>query len=155
MKKRGGYSILVLAHTPKRNTNAPLTQNSLAGSKKIANFLDSIFALGTSKKNRPSSRYIKQIKVRSCEMMYGEDNVLEVKIVKEGSFLHMAEIGYGTERDNLDEPDAEDIQRNEADEEIARRLRDGESYRSIAKDLGVSTKRVYKISNSMKSNDND
>lgn len=88
-------------------------------------------------------------------MMYGEDNVLEVKIVKEGSFLHMAEIGYGTERDNLDEPDAEDIQRNEADEEIARRLRDGESYRSIAKDLGVSTKRVYKISNSMKSNDND
>ena len=155
MKKRGGYSILVLAHTPKRNTNAPLTQNSLAGSKKIANFLDSIFALGTSKKNRPSSRYIKQIKVRSCEMMYGEDNVLEVKIVKEGSFLHMAEIGYGTERDNLDEPDAEDIQRNEADEEIARRLRDGESYRSISKELGVSPKTILKVKNKMKADDYD
>ncbi len=88
-------------------------------------------------------------------MMYGEDNVLEVKIVKEGSFLHMAEIGYGTERDNLDEPDAEDIQRNEADEEIARRLRDGESYRSISKELGVSPKRINRIKNTMKSNDDD
>ena len=88
-------------------------------------------------------------------MMYGEDNVLEVKIVKEGSFLHMAEIGYGTERDNLDEPDAEDIQRNEADEEIARRLRDGESYRSISKDLGISTKRVYQVKSRMKLNDDD
>ncbi|MDD5840043.1 MAG: helix-turn-helix domain-containing protein [Bacteroidales bacterium] len=88
-------------------------------------------------------------------MMYGEDNVLEVKIVKEGSFLHMAEIGYGTERDNLDEPDAEDIQRNEADEEIARRLRDGESYRSISKELGISTKRVYQVKNKMKLNDGD
>lgn len=88
-------------------------------------------------------------------MMYGEDNVLEVKIVKEGSFLHMAEIGYGTERDNLDEPDAEDIQRNEADEEIARRLRDGESYRSISKELGISTKRVYQVKNKMKADDFD
>ena len=62
-----------------------LTQNSLAGSKRIANFMDSIFAIGASKKDRPSSRYIKQIKVRSCEMTYGEDNVIEVRLVKEGS----------------------------------------------------------------------
>lgn len=88
-------------------------------------------------------------------MMYGEDNVLEVKIVKEGSFLHMAEIGYGTERDNLDEPDAEDIQRNEADEEIARRLRDGESYRSISKELGVSQNRIAKVRNKMTPEDFD
>ena len=88
-------------------------------------------------------------------MMYGEDNVLEVKIVKEGSFLHMAEIGYGTERDNLDEPDAEDIQRNEADEEIARRLRDGESYRSISKELGISQKRIAKVRNKMTPDDFD
>ncbi|MGM9864890.1 MAG: helix-turn-helix domain-containing protein [Muribaculaceae bacterium] len=75
----------------------------------------------------------------------GEGNAVEVKIVKEGSFLHMAETGYGTERDNLDEPDAEDIQRNEADEEIARRLRDGESYRTIAKEMGVSQKTINKV----------
>lgn len=88
-------------------------------------------------------------------MMYGEDNVLEVKIVKEGSFLHMAEIGYGTERDNLDEPDAEDIQRNEADEEIARRLRDGESYRSISKELGISNRDIIRVKKRMTSINSD
>ena len=150
MKKRGGYSILVLAHTPKRNTNAPLNQNSLAGSKKIANFMDSIFALGTSKKNRPSSRYIKQIKVRSCEMTYGEDNVIEVNITKDGPFLHMVECGNGSERENLDEPDEQDIARDEADEEIARRLKDGESYRTIIKELGVSNNRVSRVRQRLK-----
>ena len=150
MKKRGGLSVLVLAHTPKRNVNAPLNQNSLAGSKKIANFMDSIFALGTSKKDRPSARYIKQIKVRSCEMTYGEDNVIECKIVKEGPYLHLTETGYGTERDNLDEPDEQDILRDEAEEEIARRLREGESYRSIQREMGVNCKKVTRVANILK-----
>ena len=152
MKKRGGYSILVLAHTPKRNTNAPLTQNSLAGSKKIANFMDSIFALGMSKKNLPSSRYIKQIKVRSCEMSYGEDNVIELGIVKEDDFLHMNITGYGTEEDNLDRPDPAAIHRSEADQEIARRLREGETYRSIQHDMGVSPKTIQRVKRTLPDN---
>ncbi len=41
-------------------------------------------------------------------MTYGEDNVIEVRLVKEGSYLHMAQTGFGTEHDNLDEPDASD-----------------------------------------------
>ena len=152
MKKRNGYSILVLAHTPKRNTNTPLTQNSLAGSKKIANFMDSIFALGMSKKNLPSSRYIKQIKVRSCEMSYGEDNVIELGIVKEDDFLHMNITGYGTEEDNLDRPDPAAIHRSEADQEIARRLREGETYRSIQHDMGVSPKTIQRVKRTLPDN---
>ena len=84
-------------------------------------------------------------------MTYGEDNVIECKIVKDGNFLHLAETGYGTERDNLDEPDEQDILRDEADEEIARRLREGESYTSIQKQLGVSTKKISRISKIVKS----
>ena len=151
MKKRGGYSILVLAHTPKRNTNAPLNQNSLAGSKRLANFMDSIFAIGVSKKDRPSSRYIKQIKVRSCEMEFGEDNVIETKLIKEDDFLQMVITGYGTEAENLEAPDAEDIIRNESEEEIARRLKDGESYRKITREMGVSNKTIQRISRIVKS----
>ena len=150
MKKRGGYSILVLAHTPKRNTNAPLNQNSLAGSKRLANFMDSIFAIGVSKKDGPGGRYIKQIKVRSCEMEYGEDNVIETKLIKEDDFLQMVITGYGTEADNLEKPDEQDILRGEADEEIARRIGEGESYRSIANEMGVSTKKVWTINNILK-----
>lgn len=150
MKKRGGYSVLVLAHTPKRNTNTPLTQNSLAGSKRIANFMDSIFAIGTSKKNRPSSRYIKQIKVRSTEMTYGDDNVIECDIVKDDDFLHFRVNGYGTEAENLDEPDEDYEKRKEADGEIERRLREGESYRSIQRELRVSPSDISRVSRRLK-----
>ena len=103
-----------------------------------------------SKKDGPGGRYIKQIKVRSCEMEYGEDNVIETKLIKEDDFLQMVITGYGTEADNLEKPDEQDILRGEADEEIARRLGEGESYRSIAKEMGVSTKKVWAINNILK-----
>ena len=103
-----------------------------------------------SKKDRPSSRYIKQIKVRSCELEFGEDNVIEAKLIKDDDFLQMVITGYGTEAENLEAPDEEDILRDEADEEIARRIGEGESYRSIANDMGVSTKKVWAINNILK-----
>ena len=83
--------------------------------------------------------------MRSCEIAYGEDNVIEVNIVKENNYLHMVSTGFGTERDNLDEPDEQDIRRGEADDEIARRLREGESYRSIQRELGVSPNAIAKV----------
>lgn len=98
----------------------------------------------------PKSRYIKQIKVRSCELNYGEDNVIEVKIVKDDNFLHMVTTGYGSERDNLDEPDEEDALRDEAEKEIARRLQEGESYRSIQRDLGVTPAKISRVSRRIK-----
>lgn len=144
IKNRYGLSLLVLAHTPKRNTSAPLNQNSLAGSKKLANFFDSMFAIGLDKNNRPSGRYIKQIKVRTGELKYGENNVIVCNLTKTGGFLHFEETGYDWERTMLDEPDADDLARDEARNEVLRRLEDGETVRSIAKDLNMSTKTVIK-----------
>ena len=46
-----------------------------------------------SKKDHPSSRYIKQIKVRSCELEFGEDNVIEAKLIKDDDFLQMVITG--------------------------------------------------------------
>ena len=88
-------------------------------------------------------------------MTYGEDNVIECKIVKEGPYLHLTETGYGTERDNLDEPDEQDILRDEAEEEIARRIREGESYRSIQREMGVSPKKIARINKIVKSKCDD
>lgn len=48
LKKRYGLSILVLAHTPKRSMECPITSNDLAGSKRLYNFFDSVFAIGKS-----------------------------------------------------------------------------------------------------------
>lgn len=43
LKKRYELSILVLAHTPKRSLDCPITSNDLAGSKRLYNFFDSVF----------------------------------------------------------------------------------------------------------------
>lgn len=75
LKKRHSLSILLLAHTPKRNLSNPLTRNDLQGSKMLINFADSAFAIGESRQGK-QLRYIKQIKQRNCEMVYGDENVM-------------------------------------------------------------------------------
>lgn len=141
----GGLSILVLAHTPKRNISSPLTQNSLAGSKRIANFMDSMFAIGLSKNNRPFGRYIKQIKVRSSDMMYGETNVIVAELRKDGDYIHLVHTGNSWEKNELEEPEIDDIERIEARKEILRRLDEGQSVRQIAEEMRVSSKTIWKV----------
>ena len=142
LKRRKGLSILVLAHTPKRNTASKLTQNSLAGSKRIANFMDSMFAIGATQTDRPAGRYIKQIKVRSSEMEYGEDHVITAWLVKEGDYVSLMHIGYGRECDLLAPAD-----NNEANlkERVSALSEEGLSVRKIAEQLGVSKSLVFKV----------
>lgn len=142
LKRRKGLSILVLAHTPKRNTASKLTQNSLAGSKRIANFMDSMFAIGATQTDRPAGRYIKQIKVRSSEMEYGEDHVITAWLVKEGDYVSLMHIGFGRECDLLAPVDS-----NEANlkERVSALSEEGLSVRKIAEQLGVSKSLVFKV----------
>lgn len=74
LKKQYGWSLLIMAHTPKRSLTSPITQNDLAGSKKLYNFFDSVFAIGKSAKDT-RLRYVKQLKVRAGEFRYDSDNV--------------------------------------------------------------------------------
>lgn len=83
---KGGLSILVLAHTPKRDTSKPLSINDISGSKMIANFIDSAFALGESRANK-SLKYLKQIKVRHKEFKYHLGKVMVCAINKLSNFL--------------------------------------------------------------------
>ncbi|MBO4954963.1 MAG: AAA family ATPase [Muribaculaceae bacterium] len=153
LKRRSSLSILVLAHTPKRNIYAPINQNSLAGSKRLANFMDSMFAIGIDYTRRPYGRYIKQIKVRSSEMLYGDTNVIRASLVKEGCNITMRHDGFAAERDLLLQPDRLDIERGDAmvdsvdpvSEAIADRIARGKTYREIAAELGVSTKTVCRV----------
>jgi len=66
LQKESGISVLVLAHTPKRQQTAPLTINDLAGSKHLANFADSVFFINFSKLG-DNIRYIKHIKTRTAK----------------------------------------------------------------------------------------
>lgn len=141
LKKKHSLSILVLAHTPKRCLSNPITQNDLAGSKKLYDFFDSVFAIGKSAKDN-SVRYIKQLKVRYGNYTYDADNVIVSAIEKTGSFLQFVNIGYATEKEHLKEPSDKD--NTEEIAAIKQMVSDGKSYRSIASELGISLGKVQR-----------
>lgn len=100
IKKKYNLSILVLAHTPKRDATKPLTKNDLSGSKMLMNFCDSCFAIGESAQEI-GLRYIKQIKQRNTELLYDTLNIMVCKIEKEINFLEFIFIGFENELDHL------------------------------------------------------
>lgn len=135
LKRRYGLSILILAHTPKRQLNMPITQNDLAGSKKLYNFFDSVFAIGKSAKDE-NLRYIKQLKVRYGNFEYGGNNVIVCAIEKADDFLRFVTLGHATESAHLKEITEEERGRMKNE---ARTLHSqGISYREIGEKFGIS-----------------
>jgi len=133
--KKYGLSILVLAHTPKRNTSNPITMNDCFGSSMILNFCDAMFAIGESSRGK-GLRYIKELKQRNVPFAYDADNVIVCEIAKPDDFLMFRFIGYGCESEHLRQITADD---REALIERAKELSaQGKSQREIAKELGVS-----------------
>lgn len=100
LKNRHNLSMLILAHTPKRNQSFPLNQNDLSGSKMLMNFCDSAVAIGRSCKDKAYC-YLKQIKARSTPIIYGDGNVGVCKIEKEFNFLQYKFIEYSKESEHL------------------------------------------------------
>ena len=142
LKKEKDWSILVIAHTPKRELSKPIIQNDLAGSKRLYNFFDSVFAIGMSGKDS-KLRYIKQLKARSCEIQYGGENVLLYEIVKTEGFLRFAFVGYARESDHLRALSPED--KEERKQKVADLKAAGRSIREIAAELGLSKSAVGRL----------
>jgi hypothetical protein len=99
IRREMGLSILVLAHTPKSRFRSPLSVNDLRGSKMLASFADSIFALGGSRLGQ-NIRYLKSIKRRSAPATE-RDKVVTLKIEKDVCFLGMNFEGFSDERDHI------------------------------------------------------
>lgn len=148
LKKRYGWSILVVAHTPKRSLSSPITQNDLAGSKKLYNFFDSVFAIGKSAKDT-RLRYVKQLKVRAGEFRYDSDNVMVYEIVKTDGFVHFAFREFASEFDHL--RDRSEEQTSTQEQNVKELLDKRKSYREIAGILGISKSLVGKIAARIKS----
>lgn len=128
-------SILVLAHTPKRNLSNPITRNDLQGSKMLINFCDGCFAIGESTKDK-SIRYIKEIKQRNVSFAYDGDNVIVCEICKPDNFLQFRFLSYGYESEHLRQ--IGDTDREKLIEKAKELKRQGKSQRDIAKELGIS-----------------
>ena len=135
LKQVYGVSVMVIAHTHKRIPTNPITKDDLAGSKKLMNFCDSAFAIGQSAQDS-KLLYLKQIKVREGEFIYGGDNVLLCCIDKENNFPRFVEVGVENEEKLLRKSKLEDKQTMKTQAYIMHD--EGMSNRRIAKELGIS-----------------
>jgi hypothetical protein len=141
-KRQYGLSILVLAHTPKRNPAKPISRNDLQGSKMLINFADSAFAIGESQTNK-GLRYLKQIKQRSGGQVYGADNVRLCRMIKPFSFLHFDFEGNGHEATHL--LHYTEQQRKFMEDRVATLNSQGLTLRAIAAETGLSFSTVHRI----------
>ena len=150
LKKKYGLSLLVLAHTPKRSLDCPITSNDLAGSKRLYNFFDSVFAIGKSAQDG-SLRYVKQLKVRYGTYSYDGDNVIIYEIEKVDCFLQFVHRGYSTEKEHLKQLGDDESTRR--DSQILELSRMGKSLREIASQVGCGKSTVGRVIHRSKENE--
>ena len=149
LKRKYNLTTIVIAHTPKRRSWEPITQNDLAGSAKLMNFFDAGIALARSAKDN-NLRYLKQVKVRTGEYKYGADNVIIYDISKDNGCLKFELQGYAKEDDHLKSRDSGD----DYDEIIGilKLQRDGKTVREIAEILDMSKSSVQRRLDTAKKN---
>lgn len=151
LKEEHKLSILILAHTPKRDLSRQITNNDLAGSKMLMNFCDSAFTIGRSSEDA-SMRYIKQIKVRNAEERYGTNNVIVCLIEKVENFLHFKFIGFDEEIHHLKDNGVSSDENLDFQEAIKEMLNNNPnaSNREIARQLDSNHQKVGRHIDKMK-----
>lgn len=142
LKNKYNLSILVLAHTPKRDLTQVITRNDLQGSKMLMNFCDSAFTIGESKADF-NLRYLKQIKQRNTEQVYGEGNVCLCSISKPHNFLQYEFVGFGHELEQLSRPDK--AKQDEQMKNAYELKQQGLSLREVGKMLNISHQKVDRL----------
>lgn len=144
LKKKRDLSLLIIAHTPKRDLSSPITQNHLAGSKKLYNFFDSVFAIGMSAKDN-RLRYVKQVKVRAGAFTYDASNIIVYEVEKVNGFLRFNFREYATEEEHLRHRESAEI--SEQEMQVLELSKQGLSCRKIAEQVRISKSTVNNILN--------
>ena len=139
--KTKNISILVIAHTPKRDMSRPIVQNDLGGSKMIFNFSDSAFALNYNQDNK-TQRYLKQLKARQCDIKYDGNNVIILNVTKNSGLLQFNHSGFGKEDDFLKKSKGKS---DEYTEEVIEMLNYGYTHQQISDRTGVAVGTVNNI----------
>jgi Predicted ATP-dependent serine protease len=134
ISKSHGLTLIVVAHTPKRYFNSPLTRDDLAGSHKLMVAFDAAIAIGEVAENK-RQRYIKQVKVRSAEMVYDTESVLLCELTDEDGWLHFGFIGTASEWELIKISDPRMM-------EVMSLHAQGSSLRDIADKTGISKSTV-------------
>ncbi len=141
LKRKYHLTLVVIAHTPKRDRRQPITQNDLAGSAKLINFFDAGIAIGVTAKDE-ALRYVLQVKVRTGAYVLPSTNVAIYRLMHEDNYTQFVFEGYGNEKDHLREKspvtDMEDMQ------EIVNLKANGMSIRQIVEETGFKQTTVFR-----------
>lgn len=146
MRMTHNWTMLILAHVPKRKQGDPLTIDDLAGSKLLSNLADNVIGFNKSKKDK-NMRYLIQLKYRSLPIELDFKNVQELTLTSSDGWLHFEYGGYDEERAHL--PRSRD-EKAELERDIVKELKqpNGSSYREIADKLGTSLSMVQRVAKS-------
>ena len=142
LKKKHSLTLLIISHTPKRNLSNPITQNDLAGSKKLYNFFDNVFAIGQSARDK-RIKFVKQVKVRASEYVYDSDNVIVYEITNEDGYVRFLHKGYGKEAEHLKDKTEDDEFSTHSN--ILALHKEGKTVREIADLVNMSKTSVHRI----------
>ena len=141
LKEEFRLSIMLLAHTPKRNKSLSISEADLAGSAGLSRLADSLIAIGKGCEST-DQRYIKQIKVRSAMLNYGAENVVKCRLAPRNGLLGFVFDGYCEESDLLRAADHPGI----SDRVLALHFQNPDlSQAEIARQAGVNKMRVSRI----------
>lgn len=144
INKEYNVSIMVLAHTPKRDISKPISNSDINGSKFLSNFADSIIAIGKSVEDE-ALRYVKQIKSRNSGIRYGEGNILVYRICKHSNFLHFEFDRYDSELNHLKRFSKEEVNQLEEDILSLHKSKPDLSFEQIAQQLNTYKMKVKRV----------
>ena len=147
--KQDGYTIIVLAHTPKVGDNTPITMRDLAGSAGLGNFCDAAFIINESWSQGKPYKYLKQVKCRSAIKVYDESNVLTVmmeqiepnfvgfKIAPDSGYEYLNEMQHIKKHDIPDTVKYSETQKTVAMLKI---------HKAVKNDPEISSRKLAKVS---------
>lgn len=141
LKRKYHLTLVIIAHTPKRDRRQPITQNDLAGSAKLINFFDAGIAIGVSAKDE-GLRYVIQVKVRTGSYTLPASHVALYRLQHVDNYTQFVFEGHGDEKDHLREKNAvtdiEDMQ------ELVNLKAKGMSVRQIVEETGFKQTTVFR-----------
>jgi len=146
LKKKYDLSILVLAHTPKRDITRPITRNDISGSSMIVNFTDSAFAIGESA-TETGTRYLKQVKPgRFSSTVYDTNNVMVCTIGNPSNFTQYEFFDFGREENHL----KVFKDKSDRDADVLKFHNQGLTLREIGTKVGITHTQVDNILKKLK-----
>lgn len=141
LKKKYGLTLIIVAHSPKRDASKPITRDDLSGSSKLMALIDNALAVGVSAKDS-QMRYVKTVKFRDDEYPYPAESVAVYRIEKQDCYTQFVYQGRDDEREHLRQKnqltEMEDMQ------EYLDLQAKGMSLKQIAEETGASKSTIHR-----------